>query len=311
MRCRAKIDSSAGFTLIELSIVLVIIGLIVGGILTGRELIRTAGIRSTIAQIEKYNTAVNTFRVKYGALPGDLNASAASQFGFVARGSYAGEGDGNGVIEGVDSNAAGHNSGTIGAAGETVTFWVDLSTAKLIDGSFTTGSSTSTFGYMDLNTTVSFPAIMPPAKLGNGNYIFVWSGGWQAFSSTGNGQNYFGLAAMYSISSPGNYYSNPGLTVAQASAMDAKMDDGLPQSGRVLALYPYNGTVYWSAGGGGAGMGNVGDSAWPSGGPDTAATAASAVTCYDNGNVGGKTQKYSVGSVTGDNINCELAFQFQ
>lgn len=49
-----------GFTLIELSIVLVIIGLIVGGILVGRELISAAEIRATVSQIEKYNTSVNT-----------------------------------------------------------------------------------------------------------------------------------------------------------------------------------------------------------------------------------------------------------
>lgn len=87
-----------------MSIVLVIIGLIVGGVLVGQDLIRAAGVRATISQIEKYNTAVNTFRGKYGALPGDLNASVATQFGFAARGPFAGEGDGNGVIEGIRRN---------------------------------------------------------------------------------------------------------------------------------------------------------------------------------------------------------------
>jgi len=65
------------FTLIEMSIVLVIIGLIVGAVLVGQDLIRAAEVRATIAQIEKYNTVVNTFRGKYGGLPGDLNASLA------------------------------------------------------------------------------------------------------------------------------------------------------------------------------------------------------------------------------------------
>jgi prepilin-type N-terminal cleavage/methylation domain-containing protein len=54
------------FTLIELSVVLVIIGLIVGGVLVGQGLIRAAGVRATITQIEKYNQAVNAFRGKYG-----------------------------------------------------------------------------------------------------------------------------------------------------------------------------------------------------------------------------------------------------
>lgn len=74
-----------GFTLIEMSIVLVVIGLIVGGVLVGQDLIRAAGVRATITQIEKYNTATNTFREKYGALPGDINGNIALSFGFTGR----------------------------------------------------------------------------------------------------------------------------------------------------------------------------------------------------------------------------------
>jgi prepilin-type N-terminal cleavage/methylation domain-containing protein len=56
---------AAGFTLIEMSIVLVVIGLIVGAIMVGQNLIAAAAIRAQITQIEKYNSAVNTFRGKY------------------------------------------------------------------------------------------------------------------------------------------------------------------------------------------------------------------------------------------------------
>ncbi|MGH9519815.1 MAG: type II secretion system protein, partial [Terriglobales bacterium] len=70
-----------GFTLIEMAIVLVIIGLIVGSVLAGQDLIRAAEVRATISQIEKYQTAVNTFYGKYGALPGDIKDPEASMFG--------------------------------------------------------------------------------------------------------------------------------------------------------------------------------------------------------------------------------------
>jgi prepilin-type N-terminal cleavage/methylation domain-containing protein len=73
---------TAAFTLIELSIVLVIIGLVVGGVLVGQDLIRAAYLRAQIAQIDQYNQAVNTFYAKYQALPGDMNVPTATQFGF-------------------------------------------------------------------------------------------------------------------------------------------------------------------------------------------------------------------------------------
>src|ERR1017187_10157050 len=127
-----------GFTLIELSIVLVIIGLIVGGVLVGQDLIRAAEVRATISQIEKYQTAVNTFRDKYTALPGDMNAATATQFGFVSRAGTEGRGDGNGIIEGYNytHNTASYQVPEVNGTGEPLLFWRDLSQAGLIEGSF-------------------------------------------------------------------------------------------------------------------------------------------------------------------------------
>src|SRR4051812_21206607 len=106
-----------GFTLIELSIVLVIIGLIVGGVLVGQDLIKAAQIRSTVGQIEKYNSAVNTFRTKYNGMPGDLQGAA--NYGLAATAANVattGTGDGNGLIESSCSTVT-------AGSGETYVFW--------------------------------------------------------------------------------------------------------------------------------------------------------------------------------------------
>lgn len=284
-------SAQRGFTLIELSIVLVIIGLIVGGVLVGQDLIRAAGVRATISQIEKYQTAANTFRGKYGYLPGDIKDPDASSFGFAARGVYAGEGDGNGIIEG-SNNTAGGNTG-LQWTGETDMFWVDLSKAGLIDGSFTTGTPTGT-SPTDItdSTTPGVSAYLPPAKLGNGNYIYVWSQ---------SQMNYYGLAGNVKLANPRYMESYPNLTVQQAYSIDKKMDDGLPQSGTVIAKYVYSDFTQgvWS------------DPSFHDAGPYTTAIAGSSSTCYDNGNTAGAVQQYSVEMSGGSNITCALSFQFQ
>ncbi len=283
-----------GFTLIELSIVLVIIGLIVGGVLVGQDLIRAATVRATITQIEKYNTAANTFRGKYGYLPGDIKDPEASQFGFAARGQYAGQGNGDGLLECNNSNFPLTHSG-FQLCGETAMFWVDLSAAHMIDQSFSTATSTGTIG----NIT-SFDAYLPSAKLGRGNYIYTWSGGWGAATVTGSDSvNYFGISAVGLLLSMEIVDNSPGLRVQEAYNIDKKMDDGLPQSGNVIALF-LDATPHW-----------VWDS--PVDGnnaPQTTAAPGDSTTCADNGNVNGATVQYSL-SQSSSNTNCALSFRFQ
>jgi len=131
-----------GFTLIEMSIVLVIIALIIAGVLLGQDMINAASIRMQIAQIEKYKSAVNTFKTKYNnQLPGDIDNADAVAFGFQARGSQPGMGNGDGIIAGFYNPTSIANGST--QAGEPTMFWVDLSQANLIDGTFNTASPSS------------------------------------------------------------------------------------------------------------------------------------------------------------------------
>lgn len=298
-----------GFTLIELSVVLVIIGLIVGGVLVGQNLISSAVTRATIAQIEKYNTAVNTFRGKYGYLPGDINVAAASQFGFAPRTGNRGEGDGNGVIEGCGAGAVFYNYGggygSVEQCGELALFWVDLGLAHLIDGTFTTAQASS------IASSTLPDNYFPQAKLGNGNYVYVTSGGIGADNGGGdNGLNYFSIGPVNTFQDGGIVANVTTMSVQQAYDIDKKIDDGLPQSGRVLAFYsnynvPWIGTMGWAAGGGTFGA-NDGTTAM---GPTAAPTPYAMTNCYDNNNIAGP-QTYSM-TKNAAQLNCALSFQFQ
>lgn len=293
MKLFRKINS--GFTLIELSIVLIVIGLIVGGILTGRDLIDAAAQRAQIAQIEKYNTAVHTFQTKYGGyLPGDIPDPQASSFGFIARGSFAGEGDGNGIFEGNCNNVAAGNLGWSMGSGETVVFWEDLGTANLIDTQPSGASSTIS---VNVTTVSGLSQWFPTAKMGQGYFVYVYSL---------NGINYFSFSPGTQISGCGYYgqANAAGLTVQQAYNIDSKIDDGLPEAGNVTACY-INANVgtnrpIWAEG-----NTNGGSLCTPA----APATAYSAIRCFDNGGVASSTQKYELQNA---NIqNCALSFKFQ
>jgi prepilin-type N-terminal cleavage/methylation domain-containing protein len=292
-----------GFTLVELAIVLVIIGLIIGGVLVGKSLIDAAALNSVVAQIGSYNTAMHAFQLKYDALPGDIADPAATRFGFATRGAYAGQGDGNGVLEGFDINAANSNAG-FAQTGENAMFWVDLSMAKLINGSFTTATPTSILSSPFITGT-TINSYLPPSKI-SGSYIYVFSGGWSGNpSSASNGLNYFGIAAVSSIGQApctDCLYSAPGLTVQQAYKIDTKMDDGSPTTGKVLSSYLSSNNWHW---------GPATDDISANGPPPTSGIAAANTTCFDNGGVNGATMQYSLGQSGGSGINCALSFQFQ
>ena len=272
-------NATKGFTLIELSIVLVIIGLIVGGVLVGQDLIKASEVRATISQIERYQTATNAFRGKYGALPGDLNAVTATTFGFTPRGNFPGEGDGNGFLEGVGFDGPNSNTGVAQATGETVMYWVDLTYANgmnvnLIDGSFNTASPT-VVPSSTISTTM-LPRYMPSAKLGRGTSIYA-----AGFTLT----NYFVLSLVTSVSSGGFVSANPGVTVLQAYQIDKKIDDGLPMAGGVTAAYLNPGVVN----------------------PAHTSSPAIATDCYDST----ASPAYAINVSNGSGVNCALAFRFQ
>lgn len=220
---------SRGFTIVEMTVVLVIVALVVGAILLGGELFAHAGIRATVGQVEQHNSAVRTFQSKYGGLPGDLHVSDADAVGlFTLTGGSAGEaglGDGNGLVETPTGEARGQ--------GETLVFWRHLVEAGLIEGSF--GAA----GNSQIIAATGQPAgnvqdvgwSLPPARIGRGNFIVVYATG------EANALEINGITTI--IAGTGAYAaSNPQLTPYEARTMDAKLDDGYPHSGTVVLRGP-------------------------------------------------------------------------
>ena len=220
------------FSLVELSIVLVILGLLTGGILAGQSLIRAAELRSVSTQFNQYMAATQTFRDKYMALPGDM--TNATRFWGAAHATPAtcrttastsaltcdGNGDGNIIDNGTTSN-------------ESYRFWQQLANAGLIEGSYS-GITQGTNAYS--STTANSPV----GKLGNSLWFMWW---WpapytgQTGTFDGNYANFMQIGGSATNAHPIRSIFKP----EEAWNIDTKMDDGKPGIGKVV-IYAESGT---------------------------------------------------------------------
>ncbi len=227
-------NKQRGFTLLELSISLVIIGLLVGGIMLGKQLIQQARLRGTIAEIDQYLKAAKLFQDQYMALPGDMK-NATSIWGAadadpetckytIGTGTQTCNGDGDGRI----TWQVAHSDTWY----EQFRFWQHLSNAHLIQGQFSGVTLGGAAG-----TQVYSLGVNAPASSVKGGVYFAQN------LSLAEAQ---ALSAQFFVVNYGNYLrlatesSGAVLTPAEAYQIDEKMDDGLPFSGKVV---PFRNTV--------------------------------------------------------------------
>ena len=115
----------AGFTLIELAIVLVIIGLLLGGVLKGQELINSAKVKNMATDFRNIPVYIYGYQDKYRAIPGD-DKSAQAHTGSTVAVNATGTTGGNGQLDG--------RWNTTAVADETHTFWQHVRLAGLAPG---------------------------------------------------------------------------------------------------------------------------------------------------------------------------------
>jgi prepilin-type N-terminal cleavage/methylation domain-containing protein len=222
------------FSLVELSIVLVILGLLTGGILAGQSLIRAAELRSITTDYNRYITAVQSFRGKYMALPGDMpNATlfwgardggdgvGADCFTVESTASTTCNGDGDGKI-----HIPTGGTGLYWGSGERYHAWVQLADAALAEGTYTGRTdSTTTEGARTPGKNV------PRSKFNNNGWLLAYNdyvattGDVTMFQGTG-GKNLLSLVEQgqnYSSLNPENLWN-----------IDVKLDDGKPNSGKIF-----------------------------------------------------------------------------
>lgn len=210
-----------GFTLVELAIVLMIIGLLIGGILRGQELMKNAQITATIQQIKAYQAAVATFQDSYSQLPGDMSTATFRVPGCTAA-SFCGNGDGNSILA---TRLGAGTSQTIQTGSavpgiETTYFWKHMALSHLISGVMPSA---------DPATPVAGET-HPAAKI---NGVFMAAYGMHV----PNAQE--GLMLVLSNTLTGTSAiqgaGRDPLTPREAYQFDMKMDDGLPDTGFVSA----------------------------------------------------------------------------
>jgi prepilin-type N-terminal cleavage/methylation domain-containing protein len=226
---------NSGFTLVEMGIVLVVIGLIITTVLTAQSLIDRVKINSAIDQITKYNLAINTFNTKYKSLPGDIER--ASSFGIdrplglgtiarnVAQANGGGQ-NGNGDFILQDS------SGTQAAFdGEIANFWTHLSNVNLVH-SRSSQIFNCTGGACSQNADYGYPLF----PVGEG--IIAMSVEKLLYYAIGIGPS---LSAGLDDVNEGtaNSIAHESLTPEEASGIDLKLDDGMPGSGAIQIFSDY------------------------------------------------------------------------
>jgi hypothetical protein len=241
-----------GFTLVEMSVILIIIGLIIGGIVLGRELLREAELRSVMSDSEKIQSAIYSFQKKYDYLPGDFpraesywgqdNASCPVVATNVIPKVATCNGDGNGKI---NTPAGGHVCAGVTALSyeqEPYRLWQHLSDAGMFPGFYTGVQGSGTSGVLYGMVGINIPQSSKLDKVGFQLMNFDGVSTTIGWLTSVRFSNVLFIGREDNVGPSGTPClepTQPFVSPAEAYDLDKKIDDGLPGSGN-LRVYSDN-----------------------------------------------------------------------
>lgn len=213
----SHIRKTFGFTLVELSIVMIIIGLLIGGTFGGMKLVENMQVNKTVQDLKAIDSAALTFKDTYGRLPGDLR-NPSTRLPNCTTAPCSTTGDGDRIIDPPNSTTAW--SAAQDATYERFTFWSHLQAADLL----AMGTK---------NTTVlDFDEGQPSAPVGGGYRITEFTNnGWYCGNNYRNGIIMTSNDASSSMASASTY----GVPCEMARSIDTKIDDGISLGGKYVA----------------------------------------------------------------------------
>lgn len=235
--------SSRGFTLVELAISLAIIGLLLGGVLKGDELLRNARVTQTVKQLQDFRGAVANFRNAYDAWPGDMADPNTRLPNCTASPCYvAAVANGNNLVESNTTpwahNMNASNNSNFSAGTEAGMFWQHLGASGMSTIEYSPRATAINVPKTPMGGTSAFVAVAVASIPASGRDIYG---------------NYFGLFGVSGTTTQFDIMSsnNGAVSGPTAEQIDRKMDDANPEGGDVRAATAagsnacYTGTTYY------------------------------------------------------------------